>query len=182
MSSDKTLFEVAHEADDLFMQLRHAKQKIEALEGEVAALVTRCESGEFLARQNAVMYDDACIRAEAAEAEVATLTKQNRQLSGLMCLVCGRDEPCPETPEACTFDPDPIEAARGFQKQWRAAEARAERLQEALERIANHWANQYDHPNKNWPMYEGPYGIGVTDGHRACTAVARKALLEDDKQ
>ena len=63
----------------------------------------------------------------------------------------------------------------------RAAEARAERLRVALERIADHWANQYYHPNKSGPMYDGPYGIGVTDGHRACTTIARKAL-EDDKQ
>jgi hypothetical protein len=29
--TDKTFFEVAHEADDLFMQLRHAKAEIERL-------------------------------------------------------------------------------------------------------------------------------------------------------
>jgi hypothetical protein len=28
-------------------------------------------------------------------------------------------------------------------------------------------------------MYEGSYGIGVTDGHRAAAAIARSALGED---
>ena len=54
MSSDKTFFEVAHEADDLFVQLHRAKKRIEALEAEVAALrVTqeRQNSDTMLLRQ-----------------------------------------------------------------------------------------------------------------------------------
>ena len=54
-----------------------------------------------------------------------------------------------------------------------------ERLRAALAKIRDHWANQYDHPKKQSPMYEGMYGIGVTDGHRACAAIARRALDED---
>lgn len=50
------------------------------------------------------------------------------------------------------------------------------RLRAALEEIRDHWACQYNHPRKQGPMYAGPYGIGVTDGHRAAAAIARKAL------
>lgn len=57
-----------------------------------------------------------------------------------------------------------------------AAEAEVARLREALTKIANHWANSYDHKYANLPMYEGAYGIGVTDGHRNCTTIARAAL------
>jgi hypothetical protein len=47
----------------------------------------------------------------------------------------------------------------------------------ALIEIRDHWANQYDHPRKSGPMYAGPYGIGVTDGHRACAIIAERALF-----
>jgi hypothetical protein len=47
---------------------------------------------------------------------------------------------------------------------------------EALLDIKNHWANEYDHPRKQTEMYRGSYGIGVTDGHRACTIIAERAL------
>jgi hypothetical protein len=51
-----------------------------------------------------------------------------------------------------------------------------ERLRTTLERIRDHWACQYDHPRKASEMYRGPYGIGVTDGHRAAASIARDAL------
>ena len=64
----------------------------------------------------------------------------------------------------------------------RKAAARIEALEAALREIRDHWANQYDHPNKEHEMYRGPYGIGVTDGHRACANIARAALApEQDK-
>jgi hypothetical protein len=51
------------------------------------------------------------------------------------------------------------------------------RLRCALIEIRDHWANQYDHPRKEGNrMYDGPYGVGVTDGHRAASAIARAAL------
>jgi hypothetical protein len=59
-----------------------------------------------------------------------------------------------------------------------AAADRERRMREALERIRDHWANQYDHPRKESEMYRGSYGIGVTDGHRACAAIARAALAD----
>jgi hypothetical protein len=53
----------------------------------------------------------------------------------------------------------------------------------ALKAISTHWANQYDHPNMEAPMYQGPYGTGVTVGHRACKAIADKPLaLLDGKE
>src|SRR5258706_8333993 len=54
------------------------------------------------------------------------------------------------------------------------------RYKQALEEIRDHWANQYDHPRKQTPMYQGSYGIGVTDGHRACAIIAKKALNADE--
>lgn len=56
--------------------------------------------------------------------------------------------------------------------------AKIEQQRAALMEIRDHWANDYDHPRKNNEMYRGPYGIGVTDGHRACAAIARRALGE----
>lgn len=56
-----------------------------------------------------------------------------------------------------------------------------ERLRAALVEIRDHWANQYDHPRKDAEMYRGPYGIGVTDGHRACAIIATKALPSDQR-
>jgi hypothetical protein len=52
-------------------------------------------------------------------------------------------------------------------------------LRAALVEIRDHWANQYDHPRKLANrIYDGPYGVGVTDGHRAAAQIARKALGE----
>jgi hypothetical protein len=54
--------------------------------------------------------------------------------------------------------------------------AEVNRLRLALESIRDHWACQYDHPLKQGDMYRGSYGIGVTDGHRLCADIARRAL------
>lgn len=48
----------------------------------------------------------------------------------------------------------------------------------ALVAIRDHWACQYDHPKKQGPMYSGPYGIGVTDGHRCAAEIARAAITK----
>ena len=56
------------------------------------------------------------------------------------------------------------------------AEAETRRLRIALEEIAKHWAISYDHPLSETEIYKGPYGIGVTDGHRCCAKIAREAL------
>ena len=58
-----------------------------------------------------------------------------------------------------------------------SCEREMQRLRRALAEIRDHWACQYDHPRKlQNAMYSGPYGIGVTDGHRCCADIARKAL------
>jgi hypothetical protein len=49
-------------------------------------------------------------------------------------------------------------------------------LVKALRDISSHWANQYDHPRMQNPLYAGPYGTGVVDGHRACKRIADEAL------
>jgi hypothetical protein len=54
--------------------------------------------------------------------------------------------------------------------------ADAIRYRTALLEISNHWANEYDHPKKESEMYRGSYGIGITDGHRACKIIADRAL------
>jgi hypothetical protein len=48
----------------------------------------------------------------------------------------------------------------------------------ALEEVSQHWAIQYDHPRKENEMYHGSYGIGVTDGHRACKVITDAALSQ----
>jgi hypothetical protein len=65
-------------------------------------------------------------------------------------------------------------------RQWQYDELTEEiaKLRAALTEIRDHWANQYDHPRKQTPMYDGMYGIGVTDGHRAAADIARRALDE----
>lgn len=55
-------------------------------------------------------------------------------------------------------------------------DARFQILIDALQEIKTHWACQYDHPKKLSPMYSGPYGIGVTDGHRCAANIAEAAL------
>lgn len=47
---------------------------------------------------------------------------------------------------------------------------------QALAEIRDHWATDYNHPKANTEMYRGPYGIGIVDGHRACAAIASRAL------
>lgn len=47
-------------------------------------------------------------------------------------------------------------------------------LKAALEQIANHKFISYESAEHG--NYEGQYGIGVVDGHRACAMIAREAL------
>ena len=72
-----------------------------------------------------------------------------------------------------------LEAVRGFEdyngKHQRAV-MEIDRLRNALAEIRDHWACQYDHPRKRGDMYSGPYGIGVTDGHRAAASIAQTAI------
>jgi hypothetical protein len=65
--------------------------------------------------------------AQALADRVAERDAEIARLTGRMCLICGRPEPCKETPEACTFDPDPITAARSFLERAHKAEADARR-------------------------------------------------------
>jgi len=163
---------------------QEAAARIEALEGEVAAL-----KRERLTLQNAGVNlldraEAAEARAERLEGEVAdSLPWKLFYKDGLdLKQIGGRLNVDPYSLSPWLYAPLLKQDGHPYQAALKAAEARAERLRVALEAIANHWANQYDHPNKSGPMYEGPYGIGVTDGHRACTTIARKALSEDDKQ
>lgn len=61
--------------------------------------------------------------AREASEKIESLAEENARLTGKMCLICGRPEPCTDTPEACTFDPHPIEAARAFLRRAERAEA-----------------------------------------------------------
>lgn len=56
---------------------------------------------------------------------LAASEKKVARLEGRMCLVCGAPEPCKDAPDACTFDPSPIDAARAFLDRATAAEALA---------------------------------------------------------
>lgn len=52
--------------------------------------------------------------------------------------------------------------------------ATVERYREALEEIRDHPWNEYRNP------HDHPYSTGVTDGHRCCTKIARRALNPGD--
>lgn len=67
----------------------------------------------------------------ALVAEVATMREEVTRLSGSMCLICGRSQPCDVAPEACTFDPHPVEAAQRFLQRAQAAEADLATMREA---------------------------------------------------
>ena len=69
-----------------------------------------------------------------------------------------------------------------LQSQWIAMKDEVNLCHAALREIRDHWANQYDHPRKQSPMYEGPYGIGVTDGHRAAAIIAIRCIGESKSQ
>lgn len=62
----------------------------------------------------------------ASGRELDAANERISRLEGRRCLICGRESPCKETPEACTFDPSPIEAAREFQRKMIEAVARAD--------------------------------------------------------
>lgn len=57
-----------------------------------------------------------------------------------------------------------------------------ERMRDALERIRDHWASNYDHQFADTEAYRGSYGIGIVDGHRACASIARTALTPPSSQ
>lgn len=65
----------------------------------------------------------------AAEATIA-------RLEGRMCLICGRSEPCTEAPDACTFDPSPLDAAKRFRDRAVAAQAALEEARKVSMRRA----------------------------------------------
>jgi hypothetical protein len=69
-----------------------------------------------------------------AAAKLAELARERDRLTGKMCLICGRLEPCEEAPDACTFDPHPIDAARAFLNRAHKAEAERDKLRELLRR------------------------------------------------
>lgn len=53
---------------------------------------------------------------------------------------------------------------------------REKSLRDALETIANHPHNSYDHPSNECSTGSN-YGIGCADGHRCAAQIARDALL-----
>lgn len=59
-------------------------------------------------------------------------------------------------------------------------QTKEERYRLALEEILNHWANSYDAPQFGKDAGSS-YVIGVVDGHRLCTLIARKALNDDNQ-
>lgn len=77
-----------------------------------------------------------------------------------------------------TVGPDPFAALNKLGETANRIADERNAFRAALVEIRDHWALQYDHPRKQSEMYQGSYGIGVTDGHRACAIIARKALGE----
>lgn len=66
------------------------------------------------------------------------------------------------------------EIMRQLKSQWEKAEKGNERMREALKAIAFHKFIDYEVARNG--IYEGQYGIGVVDGHRACSHIAHQAI------
>jgi len=71
---------------------------------------------------------------EAESKDLAAAQAENNRLTGKACLVCGRETPCTDAPDACTFDPHPIDAARRFMQERDEAMAEAAALKADAER------------------------------------------------
>jgi hypothetical protein len=96
-----------------------------------------------------------CERLAAAEEQV-------KRLEGLACLICGRGEPCElkdHKNSPCTFDPNPVDAARAFLARAEAAERARGGAQEAWRksvRIVVAQRNDYQrraHGAERWSIY-----------------------------
>ena len=103
---------------------------------ELAALAAEWdqhESGEAPAPLS--LFDIQAALREAA-AELETLRAKVERYEGRLCLVCGAREPCSlanDEYSPCTFDPNPIEAARGFLADIQTLRAREGVMRKALE-------------------------------------------------
>lgn len=70
-------------------------------------------------------------------AMLRALDEEVGRLAGRLCLVCGAKEPCKDAPDACTFDPSPIEAAQAFHRRAITAEAERTKLAADLARVTS---------------------------------------------
>jgi len=93
-----------------------------------------------------------------AAAALAEAQERIARLEGRICLVCGRREPCKEAPDACTFDPSPIEAAQAFLKRAVAAENDSKRIE---------WMER--NPCRANDLLDSVCGEWVKDRHKART-------------
>jgi hypothetical protein len=110
-------------------------------------------------------YADAHLQLAAFKKAAGKLAAMARTSGG----VAGRDE------GLCAACDEVEKLIAGAKQLPSPADSHAD-LVKALEEIRDHWANQYNHPRKDNEMYRGSYGIGVTDGHRACAIIATEAL------
>jgi hypothetical protein len=101
----------------------------------------KCSRGTFrpyraglAAQSSPAQWNALAIAVREAAAKLAELARERDRLTGKMCLICGRLEPCEEAPDACTFDPHPIDAARAFLNRAHKAEAERDKLRELLRR------------------------------------------------
>ncbi len=94
--------------------MEYVMRWVDEAAARIEAQAQRIERQRILLNAAISASNAAIDRAETAEARVAELEQREAQLTGRMCLICGKPEPCKESPDACTFDPNPIEAARSF--------------------------------------------------------------------
>lgn len=127
---DALAAEVGRLAEEVKEADRNAKAAFERAEGnwqQVARLRALLLEAEARISTLELLADQAQSRAEAAEAEVKRLTEENARLTGQMCLICGASLPCElskDETSPCTFDPNPVEAAKMFLQRAKAAEKR----------------------------------------------------------
>ena len=101
-------------SDDIIRQLKYAAS--EPCNADCCFSETMGQAADEIER----------LRSRLAEAK-ATIDR----LSGRLCLVCGAKSPC-DTSDACTFDPNPVQAAQEFLRRAAEAEAQAGAMRAAL--------------------------------------------------
>ena len=120
-------------------------------------------------------FVDANKKIAALEAQLAAEREKIARLEGRMCLVCGRPEPCQDAPDACTFDPDPISAAREFLDRARMADEELAAVRAERDALLSKIALAYGHL---WHVNEEPFAPVPVYTPQKAAWEARKILRD----
>lgn len=138
-------------------------------ETDVAGLIARLreEAVHDEAEQgfaNAMLQEAAAL-IERQQRQIAELDAEIARLTGRMCLICGKPEPCSESPDACTFDPNPIDAAREFLHRATRAEEQAAALRKAAKALRDRIDERDTHLAEVLPAIDAAIDAALKDGN-----------------